>query len=399
MVGGAGRAAVAGGACVAAWLAGAAAALAWDELVEKQVFELDEYTTVGGETIRGVRIGWEAYGELNEERDNAILITHFFSGNSNAAGRYEEGGTPGWWHEIIGPGKPVDTDRFYVIASDTLVNLGAGNPNVVTTGPATINPDTDEPWGMDFPVVTIRDFVEVQRALLDDLGIERLHAVMGPSMGALQAFEWAAAYPDRVGRVVPAIASGWADGNLIAWLNIWAAPIRLDPNWNDGDYYDGEPPLRGLAESLKIVTLHSNHWKWANRDFGRAWADEGDDPAESFDNRFAIEATLDAAGAARAATSDANHFLYLVRANQLFVAGHQETRYEGLMAIEAPVLLIYAEDDQVFPREAVRETAAIIRAGGAEVEMVGIQGGRGHLDGLLSIGHAGPQIRAFLERD
>jgi homoserine O-acetyltransferase/O-succinyltransferase len=380
-----------------ALLAAATPAVALDELVEKQVFELDEFTTIGGETIRDVRIGWEAYGELNAARDNAILITHFFSGNSNAAGRYTEDAAPGWWDAIIGPGKPIDTDRFYVIASDTLVNLGTGLPDVVTTGPATINPETDEPYGMDFPVVTIRDFVEVQRHLIDDLGIEQLHAVMGPSMGALQVFEWASAYPDRVGRAVPVIGSGWADGNLIAWLNVWSAPIRLDPNWNEGDYYDGEPPLRGLSEALKIVTLQSNHWKWANRSFGRAWAEEDADPMDSFDNRFAIEAVLDAAGAARAATSDANHFLYLAKANQLFFAGHEETHYQGLMAIEAPVLMIYSEDDQVFNKEAVRDTAAIIRSGGAEVELLEITGGRGHLDGLLFIGHAGERIRAFLE--
>jgi homoserine O-acetyltransferase/O-succinyltransferase len=118
---------------------------------------------------------------------------------------------------------------------------------------------------------------------------------------------------------------------------------------------------------------------------------------DSFDNRFAIEAVLDAAGAARAATSDANHFLYLAKANQLFFAGHEETHYQGLMAIEAPVLMIYSEDDQVFNKEAVRDTAAIIRSGGAEVELLEITGGRGHLDGLLFIGHAGERIRAFLE--
>ncbi len=385
--------------CAAALVASAAPAYAYDELVEKQIFELEEFTTVGGETIRDVRIGWEAYGELNEARDNAILVTHFFSGNSNAAGRYEEDAAPGWWHEIIGPGKPVDTDRFYVIASDTLVNLGTGLPQVVTTGPATANPETGEPWGMDFPVVTIRDFVEVQRHLIDDIGIERLHAVMGPSMGALQVFEWASAYPDRVERAMPVIGSGWADANLIAWLNVWSAPIRLDPNWNEGDYYDADPPLQGLAEALKIVTLQSNHWKWANRTFGRDWAEEDADPLDDMDNRFAIEAVLDAAGAARAVTSDANHFLYLAKANQLFFAGHEEDHYQGLMAIEAPVLMIYSEDDLVFNKEAVRDTAAIIRSGGAEVELVEVTGGRGHLDGLLVIGHAGEQIRAFLDND
>lgn len=386
-------------------LIGVAAALfsvqqvqAYDEIVEKEIFELPSYTTTGGETIRDVRIGWEAYGTLNDAKDNVILITHFYSGNKHAAGRYTADGPLGYWDAIIGSGKPIDTDKYYVLSSDTLVNLGANDPDVVTTGPASIDPDTGEAYGMAFPVVTIRDFVEVQRHLLDSLEIDSLHAVMGASMGALQAYEWAAVYPDRVERVIPVIGSGWADGDLIAWLNIWSAPIKLDPNWNGGDYYDGEPPLEGLAESLKIVTLHANHWKWANSVFGRAWAAENADPADSFDNQFKIEATLDAAGEARAKTSDANHFLYLAKANQLFYTGHGETLYEGLRAIEAPTLIIHSDDDLLFPPAAVRETAAMIRSDGTAVEMVGIHGGRGHLDGVLSINDAGDEIRAFLEK-
>ncbi len=370
-----------------------------DMIVEKQTFELADYTTVGGATIEDVRIGWEAYGTLNEAKDNAILVTHFFSGNSHAAGKYSaEDKRPGYWDSIIGPGKAVDTDRFYVISSDTLVNLNTGNPKVVTTGPASIDPATGQPYGLSFPIVTIRDFVEVQKRLLESLGISKLHAVMGPSMGSLQAYEWAAAYPQMVERVIPVIGSGWADGNLIAWLNIWGAPIRLDPNWNGGDYYDREPPLQGLAEALKIVTLQAQHWEWSNGVFGRAWAAEGQDPAAGFENRYKIEAVLDGAGMARAKTSDANHFLYLAKANQLFYAGHGGTLFEGLLAIEAPALIIHSDEDLVFFPEEVRETAAVIRSDGTPVEIVELQGNRGHLDGLVSIAQASDRIRAFLEK-
>ena len=373
-------------------------AAAQDMIVEKQVFEMGAYTTVGGETIPDVRIGWEAYGTLNEARDNVVLITHFFSGFSHAAGKYApDDQSTGYWDSIIGPGKAIDTDRFYVISSDTLVNLNTGNPNVTTTGPASINPETGAPYGMDFPIVTIRDFVNVQKALLASLGIDRLHAVMGASMGALQAYEWAASYPDMVERVIPVIGSGWADGNLIAWLNIWAAPIRLDPNWNDGDYYDGAPPNRGLAEALKIVTLHAQHWEWSNGVFGRTWTEEDANPAASFDNTFMIESVLDGAGAARAGVSDANHFLYLVKANQLFYAGHGGTIADGLLAIDAPVLMIHTDEDLVFFPEEVRDTAAMIRADGTPVEIVELQGTRGHLDGVVSISQAAGQIRTFLE--
>lgn len=378
----------------------AAPAAAYEPLVEKQVFEIAEFTTQGGETIKDVKVGWEAYGTLNEAKDNAILIAHYYTGNSHAAGRYaEDDKAPGYWDSIIGSGKPLDTDKFYVVSVDTLVNLGTGNPKVTTTGPATINPDTGEPWGMDFPVVTIRDFVEVQRALMDDLGIEKLHAVMGASMGSLQAYEWAAAYPDRVGRVIPVIGAGWASGDLIAWLNIWSVPIRLDPNWNGGDYYEGEPPNKGLAEALKIVTLHAQHWEWSNGVFGRNWAEEGKDPAAAMGNLYKIESVLDGVGAARAGTSDANHFLYLAKANQLFYAGHGGSLYEGLLAIDAPVLIIHTDEDLIFPGDAVRDTASIIKSDGTPVEIVELAGTRGHLDGVLSIAQAGDSIRKFLEAE
>ncbi len=382
---------------LAAGLVLAPPAFGYDGIVEKQVFEMGPYTTVGGDTIAEVRVGWEAYGELNEARDNAILITHFYSGTSHAAGRYSEEGPRGYWDYLIGPGRPLDTDRFYVLSSDTLVNLNTGDPNVTTTGPASIDPATGEPYAMDFPVVTIRDFVNVQKALLESLGIERLHAVMGASMGALQTFEWASAYPEMVERVIPVIGAGAADAFLIGWLNAWAAPIRLDPNWQGGDYYGGTPPTAGLAEALKLVTLHANHWEWANASFGRAWATEGEDPAASMEHLFQFEAVLDQVAAARAAKSDANHFLYLAKANQLFLTGHGGSLAGGLAAIEAPTLLIYSDEDLIFVPEAVRETATLIRADGTPAMLVELQGERGHLDGVLSLGQVEERLRAFLE--
>lgn len=376
-----------------------APAAAYDEIVEKQVFEMPSYTTVGGETIKDVKIGWEAYGTLNEAKDNVVLVTHYFSGTSHAAGKYAaDDAAPGYWDAIIGPGKAIDTDKYYVISSDTLVNLNANDPKVTTTGPASINPDTGKPYGLTFPVVTIKDFVNVQKALLESLGISNLHAVVGASMGGLQAYEWAASYPEMVERVVPVIASGYADANLIGWLDIWASPIRLDPNWNGGDYYSGEPPLEGLANALKIVTLHANSWEWAQETFDRAPAEEGADPASGLDARFKIEAALNAGGAARAKVGDANHFLYLVKANQLFQPGEGETWREGLLAIEDPVLIIYSDEDAVFPADLVRETAATIAADGTPVKLVELAGTRGHLDGVLSISQAAEAIRAFLDQ-
>ena len=242
-----------------------------DIILEKKTFEMASYTTVAGETIKSVKIGWEAAGTLNADKSNAILITHYFSGTSHAFGKYAASDkAAGYWDAIIGPGKTIDTNKYYVLSSDTLVNLNAKMPNVVTTGPASINPDTGKPYGLSFPVVSIKDFVRVQKALIDSLGIKKLKAVMGASMGGLQAYEWAQSYPDTVERIIPVIASASAEPFLIAWLDMWAQPIRLDPKWNNGDYYDKEPPTEGLKAALKIVTLQANSWEWARKSFGDA---------------------------------------------------------------------------------------------------------------------------------
>ena len=360
-----------------------------DLIVEKKTFELPSYTTAAGATIKYVKIGWEAAGTLNADKSNAILITHFFSGTSHAFGKYAAGDkTAGYWDSIIGPGKAIDTNKYYVLSSDTLVNLNVNAPNVVTTGPASANPDTGKPYAMSFPVVSIKDFVNVEKALVESLGIHKLKAVMGASMGALQAYEWAASHADMVERVIPVIGTPGVDAFGIEWLDIWAAPIRLDAKWNNGDYYGKEPPLEGLKQSLKIISLHANHWEWADKTFGLAPAEEGKDPAKAMGNRFKIEAALDAVAAARAATSDANHLLYLVKANQLANADPAK--------IKAPMLLIYSPTDLVFPAALVEDAARKIAAGGDKVDTVQLAGPNGHLNGVLAIGQAGARISTFL---
>jgi len=375
----------------------AAPGWAYDGPVEKKVFTMPSYTTVGGQTIKNVRVGYESYGTLNAARDNVVLVAHFFSGNSHAAGKYQASdAAPGYWDAIIGSGKPIDTDRFFVISADTLVNLNTKDPNTVTTGPASIDPDTGRPYGMRFPVVTIRDFVNVQKALLDALGIRKLHAVTGASMGALQSFEWAAAYPDMVERVIPVVGAAEANAYMIGWLNVWAAPILMDPRWNRGDYYDKEPPLEGLALALKTVTLHARHYGWAEKAFGRKWAAADRDPARGWENKFAIEDVLDRTAVARAKASDANHFLYLVKANQLFVAGHKGSLPEGLRDVKARVLLIPASSDLLLFPDYSKQAMALLKKEGKSVEYVEIEGDGGHLDGVLAVAKAGETIRKFL---
>jgi homoserine O-acetyltransferase len=365
------------------------AASAQDLIVEKKTFSMPSYTTGAGETIKDVKIGWQAAGTLNADRSNAILITHFFSGTSHAFGKYAATDrAAGYWDSLIGPGKLIDTNKYYVISSDTLVNLNVKQPGVVTTGPASINPDTGKPYGSKFPLVSIKDMVNVQKALIESLGIRKLKTVMGASMGALQVYEWAANYPDMVERIIPIIGSAGGDAFLIGWLDIWGQPIRLDPKWKGGDYYDGEPPTDGLKAALKVITLHANHYDWATKTFGLAWAEEGKDPAKSLANKFKIEATLEAAATGRAATSDANHLLYLAKANQLFAADPSK--------IKVPSLVIYAPTDLIFYAPNVEDTAKKIAANGVQVETAQLNGPNGHLNGVLAVGQAADKIKAFL---
>jgi homoserine O-acetyltransferase len=365
-------------------------ALAQDLIVEKKTFALPRYETVAGATIKDVRIGWESAGTLNADKSNAVLITHFFSGTSHAFGKYSASdASAGYWDAIIGPGKPIDTSKYYVLSSDTLVNFNANAPNVVTTGPATINADTGKPYGMTFPVVSIKDFVRVQKVLIDSLGITRLK-IVGASMGGLQAYEWASTYPEMVERVVAAISTPAPDLYLIAWLNAWAEPVRRDPKWNGGDYYGRDEPLEGIKTALKVATLHAFHYEWADKAFHGGPAETGKDPNTALANKFKVETELDDLIAQRAAVVDANQFLYLVKANQLASA--------DISRIKAPVLAISTPTDALFPPARVAQALEKIAANGTPVEITQVTGPNGHWNGVLAITQASEKIRAFLER-
>lgn len=365
------------------------------EIVEKKVFETTGYVTRGGATIPTIRIGYQTAGTLNAAGDNAVIVTHFFSGNSHAFGRYAEGQPAGYWDAIIGPGRAIDTNRYFVISSDTLVNLNVRDGRTVTTGPVSMNPATGRPWALDFPVIAMRDFIEVQKRLLDSLGVRRLALVTGASMGALQAIEWAAAYPAMIDRVMPVIGGAEFDPWAIAWLDIWESPIRLDPNFNNGDYYaqGREPPLRGLAEALKIVTVQAQDRPALAR-FGRRVA-EGQDPLRRIGDRFEVERFLDEAALARARVSDANHFLYLVRANQLFL--HEYASSEAALSrSQARWFVVASPTDRVFMLDYNTEMVALLRRLGRPVDFAEVTGPLGHLNGVVGMAPLADRIRAFL---
>lgn len=363
-------------------------------MTEKKVFELPSYTTFGGKAIKNVKVGYETYGKLNATGDNAIFIAHFYSGNSHAAGKYKAADVgSGYWDSIIGPGKPIDTDKFFVISADTLSNLNTKDPMVTTTGPSSINPDTGKPYGMSFPVVAMRDSVRVHKALVDSLGVKKLYAVAGASGGSVQAVEWTVLYPDFVDRAIPVISPGlsispWA----VALLDIWVAPIKADPKWNNGDYYATGEPLEGIALALKLVTITTRHWNWVEKTFGYKPADATKPPADAINNRFASEDAFTKSGVARAVTTDANNKIYMAKANQLFNVEDDAAK------IKAKFLFIPAQSDLVFPPEMSQKAAAKLRGHGKSAEVFVIEGDGGHLDGVLAVSKAADVIRAFLAK-
>ncbi|MEY4162249.1 MAG: homoserine O-acetyltransferase, partial [Actinomycetota bacterium] len=198
------------------------------------------FTLEGGGQLRDVTTAYETWGELDERASNAVLVCHAWTGDSHAAGPAGPGHpTPGWWEGLIGPGKPIDTDRYFVVCANVLGGCQG------STGPASPDPSDGRPYALRFPVVTIRDMVRAQALLADSLGIARWHAVIGGSMGGMQVLEWGIMFPNRVGAIVPIATCAEASAQQIAWGSIGRRALLMDPKWNDGDYYgapdDGGP--------------------------------------------------------------------------------------------------------------------------------------------------------------
>ncbi|KKO49608.1 homoserine acetyltransferase [Arsukibacterium sp. MJ3] len=364
-------------------------------LVTKHAFEIPHFKTENGAVISPVKVGWEAYGSLNADKSNVILVTHFFSGSSHAAGKYHESDVaPGYWDAIIGPGKAIDTNTYYVISVDTLVNANVFDPNVITTGPATINPATGKQYGLTFPVVTIGDFIEVQKALLDSLGIGKLHAVIGGSMGSFQAIEWATRYPERVARLIPVIGSAYIDAWAAVRLERWAYPIKQDPAWRGGDYYQYGQPEHGLTTALAYIIQDAVYPTGFNMRYPAPETDKA--PHRDILASFSAWEQLMAHAKLRATMQDANHILYLVRASQLYRAGMGDNWQHALSKVQAKTLFLPASGDQLLLPEMAKASAEALRAAGKTVEYAEIPGIWGHLDGVVGINAVAENIRSFL---
>ena len=362
-------------------------------ILGQQIFELETYRCTSGQTLRNVRVGYETYGTLSPERDNVILVCHYFSGDAHAAGPADDTyPLPGWWDSAIGPGKTLDTDRYFIVASNTLANLNACDGHTVTTGPASLNPDTGEMYGLDFPLVTVTDFVRVQKRLLEYLGITQLVAVAGPSGGSAQAIQWSVEYPEMVPRVIAVISPGLYIHPFAATLmECCAQPILADPLWKDGRYDPANPPVKGMTLALRLLTLTALSYDVLG-EIGYAPAIEDEHPADSLNNKFKADAMLDEIAGERARVLDANSLIYMVRAFKLYDVRHR------LHESKARYLFIPVETDMLFPYHLSETAVAALKAAGLDAELFLLKSNGGHLDGLSQMEKVRDVVGEFLTR-
>lgn len=369
-------------------------------MITKHLFYTPKLDLDVGESIAAT-VGYETYGRLNPTHTNAILICHYFSANGHAAGRYHpDDESTGWWDALIGSGKAFDTDRYFVIAVDSLCNLNVNTPLVVTTGPSTINPTTGRPYGTTFPQITIRDNVRLQHQLLVSLGIERLVCVAGPSMGGFQALEWAVTYPQVPARVIAAVSSHYASPVFaLAICQAGIDTIQADPAWAGGDYYGTEGPLGGLTRAAAVMTTLCRSDAWINRSWERKTAIGSPLPWADREGRFAFQAEMEQLARSRAQVYDANHFIWIARACILHDIGHG---YGGLEAaaqrIKADVLMLPVASDLVFRPEGNAEFVQTVRQQGGRADMAVIDSPNGHLAGVFEAARFTEPIVSFLNR-
>ncbi len=370
-------------------------------MVEKQHFTTTNFTTFNGSHLPQVSVGWESYGTLTAAKDNVILITHYFSGSSHAAGKYsEQDADAGYWDTLIGPNKAIDTNRFFVISIDSLANLNAYDPNVITTGPASIDPRTGKPYGLTFPVLTIRDFVNVQKLVLESLGIRQLYAVIGPSMGSMQAIEWAVTYPDWVPRLVSVIGAAATDAWTTSALDLWTLPIKLDPKWQQGQYSRENPPVEGLTAALMLITQHALHPEFfAAQGQALGFTPTEAAPLQHILADHSIVTWLRERAAMRAVLMDANHLLYLVRACQLFIAGQGKDLNTALQSLQAKTLFLPATNDLLLMPYLAQEAHQALVAAGKDSHYQELPGPLGHLEGVAGIMNHVQAIARFLNKE
>jgi homoserine O-acetyltransferase len=360
-------------------------------IVESQLVRFDSLALDCGVTLSPVEVAYETYGELNEAKSNAILILHAFSGDAHAAGVSHEDGKPGWWDNMIGPGKGFDTNKYFVICSNILAGCKG------TTGPSSLNPATGCPYATTFPGVTVADMVRLQKKLIDHLGIRRLLAVAGGSMGGMQALEWTVTYPDAVAAALPIATTARHSAMQIAFNEVGRQAIMADPDWCDGNYYAKKPPARGLAVARMVGHITYMSDDSMREKFGRRFRDR-EKPGFDFSIDFEVESYLRYRGNQFVDRFDANSYLYITKAMDYFdVSAGFPSLGASLERAKARFLVISFTSDWLYPSYQSLEIVSALRSRNRDVAYCELPSNYGHDAFLVEVGEQTEIVRGFLD--
>ncbi len=358
------------------------------------VFPEDEPLRLdSGQTLAPFQIAYQTYGTLNAARSNAILICHALTGDQYVLDRNPITGKSGWWETLVGPGKPIDTDRFFVICSNILGGC------MGSTGPASINPRTGKPYALDFPVITIGDMVDAQVRLIDHLGIGELFSVIGGSMGGMQVLEWAARHKNRVATVIPVATAPWHSAQNIAFHEVGRQAVMADPDWCEGKYLErGTRPARGLAVARMAAHITYLSEKALEEKFGRNLQNRAA-RSFSFDADFKVESYLRHQGSTFVDRFDANSYLYITRAMDYFdlEAEHGGKLANAFRGTRAQFCIVSFTSDWLYPTRDSKDIVKALNAVAANVSFVEIESSKGHDAFLLDEREFFDTIRGFID--
>jgi homoserine O-acetyltransferase/O-succinyltransferase len=361
-------------------------------IVETQFLTLapppDELVLESGERLGPVTIAYETYGTLDKDRANAILVFHALSGDAHAAGYHTGDDRPGWWDNMIGPGKAFDTDKYFIICSNVIGGCRG------STGPASENPATGRPYGLGFPLLSVRDMVEAQAKLIDGLGIDKLLCVTGGSMGGMQALQWAVSHPERVRSAIPIATTARHSPQQIAFNEVGRQAVMADPNWNGGDYYDGTQPTRGLAVARMVGHITYMSDESMAEKFGRRFKDHG--KGAKFEPDFEVEGYLQYRGDNFVKRFDANSYLYITKALDYFDLDSGKGLENVLKSVRAKLLVVAFKSDWLYPAYQSREIVRACKLAGVDATYCELNSNYGHDAFLLETGELGYLVKHFI---
>ncbi len=349
----------------------------------------DEMVLESGQKLGPITLAYETYGNPDQNSGNAILALHAFSGDAHAAGYYKGDEKPGWWDDMIGPGKALDTDKYFVICSNVIGGCKG------STGPSSINPETGEPYALDFPVITIADMVNAQKHLIDHLGIDKLLCVTGGSMGGMQALQWVAAYPDRIRSAVPIATALKHSPQQIAFNEVGRQAVMADPAWNHGQYYGKSRPERGLAIARMIGHITYMSDKSMETKFSRKLKEK--DYSYGFQTDFEVEGYLRYQGDSFVKRFDANSYLYITKAIDYFDLAGQKLIPTGTN-IDVRFLVIAFQSDWLYPPYQSQNIVRKLKMRHIDATYIEIKSTYGHDAFLLEVEEETMLIRHFLNR-